>query len=89
MAACKITSVREQIIRGIIGVVLLGVAVYFLRTNAVVAFFFVLLSLIPMRGCPTCWSFGMYEALKHARAKKAENAEKPEISPKSPAVAGD
>ena len=73
MASCNI--VRGQIIRGVLGAVLLGAGFYFARYNTALSFLFVLLSLIPMRGCPACWGVGMIEAIEKSHREKKEKRE--------------
>lgn len=65
MGACDISRkarIKRTVIRGVAGASLLGVAVYFFIPNPTLSFVFVLLSLIPMRGCPACWIADMHAA---------------------------
>jgi hypothetical protein len=56
MKVCKPKTVKQQIIRGIIGFGLLVAAGFAFKEHQYGLFFlFVALSLIPLRGCPSCW----------------------------------
>lgn len=85
MASCNI--VRGQIIRGVLGAALLGIGFYLAHINTALSFLFVLLALIPMRGCPACWGVGMFEAIEKSRREKAEKKKQEETGGPADTVA--
>lgn len=67
MKACKPKSMKNQMIRGAIGLALLVVAGFLYRDHYALSFLFVLLSLIPLKGCPVCWTVETCEVARNAR----------------------
>ncbi|MDI1229177.1 MAG: hypothetical protein PSY14_15970 [bacterium] len=55
MKVCKPKTMKQQIIRGIIGIGLLVAAGFAYKEYYALSFLLVALSLIPLKGCPVCW----------------------------------
>jgi hypothetical protein len=64
--------VKAQLIRGAVGAALLVLAAFLSSSHFYVSLALVGLSIIPLRGCPFCWTVGMYEALNKSRSRRAE-----------------
>ena len=58
------TSLTEHLIRGAI-----GIALYLMPSYPLVAALAALAALIPFRGCPACWTFGLYETACKVKPK--------------------
>lgn len=78
MKACKPKSMKSQLIRGAIGLALLVVAGFLYRDHYALSFLFVLLSFIPLKGCPVCWTV---ETCEVARNTKKPSEIKPADDP--------
>ena len=74
MAACK--TMKSQIIRGIVGALLLVAAAFAYKEYYALSFFLVLLSLIPLQGCPVCWLVYTCEIADKTKRSK-QTAQKP------------
>jgi hypothetical protein len=59
-------SITEHIIRGIVGVVLLWQAVSIASTNPIGSIGLGILMMIAFRGCPVCWTIGLFETVYSA-----------------------
>jgi hypothetical protein len=59
--------VKAHITRGVIGAALLAAAVFLFASHYYMSLALVGLSIIPLRGCPVCWTVGLYEAIDKAR----------------------
>jgi hypothetical protein len=64
--------VKAQVIRGIIGVALLIPAALLFASYPLVSIGLIVASVFPLRGCPLCWTVGMYETLDKSKRAKAE-----------------
>ncbi|TAL27220.1 MAG: hypothetical protein EPN97_17730 [Alphaproteobacteria bacterium] len=53
MASCNL--VKAQVVRGVIGAVALVIAYFLFQPYPIVAFVFIGLSALAMKGCPVCW----------------------------------
>lgn len=54
-------SLTEHLVRGAIGISLFLLAWFLLTDYPLFAAPLALAALIPFRGCPACWTFGLYE----------------------------
>jgi hypothetical protein len=70
MAACK--PVRTQIIRGIIGMALLMTAGFVYSNSVALSVFLVVLSIIPLKGCPVCWIVETCDVVDKSRRDKKQ-----------------
>ncbi len=77
-AACP---VKRHLWRGFVGLGLLIVAAIAYGYNGWVSLGLVAVSAVFLRGCPVCWSFWLYEAVRD----KNRAAQKPPASPDAPA----
>lgn len=68
------SSVAEHLVRGIVGVAAIVLAT---RLNTWWALPLVGLALWTFRGCPVCWTIGLFETLVHAVHARAEGTPKP------------
>lgn len=72
MASCK-KPVRNQILRGIVGIALLVAAAFVYKTSFALSVLLIGLSLIPLKGCPVCWIVETCEVVdKASKDKQAE-----------------
>lgn len=67
-------SVAEHLVRGIVGVVAIVLAT---RLGSWWALPLVALALWTFRGCPVCWTIGLFETLARAVHARAEVIAKP------------
>ena len=70
MKACKPKTLKSQLLRGAIGLALLVAAGFTLRDHYALSFLFLLLSFIPLRGCPACWTVDTVDAAKQERLRQ-------------------
>ena len=62
-------SLIEDLVRGGIGISLFALALYLMPSQPLLAAFAALAALIPFRGCPACWTFGLYETACRVKPK--------------------
>lgn len=67
MASCS--TVKRQVIRGIIGIGLLVAAAFAYRTSVELSVLLVALSLFPLNGCPVCWIVETCEVVDKSKRK--------------------
>ena len=54
-------SLIEHLARGGLGILLFALALITLTEQPLLAVLFALAALVPLRGCPACWTVGLYE----------------------------
>lgn len=54
-------SLREHFIRGLIGAAAIVAGMYFWKTYPLVSFACLGIMVLAFRGCPVCWSIGLFE----------------------------
>jgi hypothetical protein len=63
-------SVREHLLRGVVGLIVAGAAIVLCRRVGPVALMLLPLTAIAWRGCPTCWTVGLLGTLADAQARR-------------------
>jgi hypothetical protein len=63
------TSLTEHLVRGAIGISLFALALYLIPSYPILAALIALAALVPFRGCPACWTFGLYETACKVKPK--------------------
>ncbi|TAL40239.1 MAG: hypothetical protein EPN97_00270 [Alphaproteobacteria bacterium] len=61
--------VKAQLVRGAIGICLLIPAALLFTSHFYASLALVALAVIPLRGCPVCWTVGMFEAWSKQKSK--------------------
>ncbi len=61
---------KRKLLRGVIGLALLVACALTLRDHYAISFVFLLLSFIPLRGCPACWTVDIVDAAKQKRLRE-------------------
>lgn len=54
-------SLIEHLVRGGLGITLFSLAIITATEAPLLALALVLAALVPLRGCPACWTVGLYE----------------------------
>jgi hypothetical protein len=63
-------SVRGHLLRGVLGLTLCGVAVALCGIVGPIALTLLPLAAVAWRGCPTCWTIGLFGTLADTRARR-------------------
>jgi hypothetical protein len=63
-------SVREHLLRGVLGLILAGVAVVLCSVVGPVALMLLPLTAVAWRGCPTCWTVGLLGTVADTQARR-------------------
>lgn len=61
------SSLRMHLLRGLLGLLCLGVALVYGREIGLPAVLLLLAALWAMKGCPTCWLMGLGQTLSSRR----------------------
>lgn len=56
-------SVGAHLVRGAVAAVLIGWAVFYQTSHPVFAIAAVVVAVVAMRGCPTCWTVGLFATI--------------------------
>lgn len=59
----KSDSLREHLLRGVIGFAALAMALAVAASHAWLALPLVVVALVSLRGCPTCWTVGLVQTI--------------------------
>jgi hypothetical protein len=59
------TRLTAHLIRGATGAALLAWALLFGSTQPALAITAAVLAVVALRGCPTCWIFGLWDSIRH------------------------
>jgi len=63
-------SLLEHLLRGLVGIGAFAIGVSLSAERPIAGTLFILFALVPLRGCPICWSIGLFEtARNHFRSK--------------------
>jgi hypothetical protein len=68
--ACELSpfasrTVTRHVARGVVGVAMVAVAIGWAGDWPILAVVALLLALVAFRGCPMCWTIGLFEVLVH------------------------
>jgi len=63
-------SVAEHLLRGVLGLILAGVAIVLCSVVGPVALLLLPLTAVAWRGCPTCWTVGLLGTLADTQARR-------------------
>jgi hypothetical protein len=67
-------SLAVHLTRGALGISLFAYGASLAESKPLIALIFILGSLIPLRGCPVCWTVGLIETLQKQQKYKMKHS---------------
>jgi hypothetical protein len=74
-------SVGAHVVRGAVAAVLIGWAVVYQTSHPVFAIGALVVAVVAMRGCPMCWTVGLFETIgrRWSRGRKSNTGSSPAL----------